>query len=319
VRTPVFADPGKFLVKAALEADYVNLIVVPGVTSIMTALVRSGFDIDQFLFAGFLDRDRSVRFDQIIKLRDEPRTVVLLETPYRLMPVLEAFKELMPERRAYIGCNLTMKFETHHYGTFEKLYYKFENMHFKGEFVIVFEKNFFMHQKGYRIVPSNAENDHRAYSADESKFRDRGERSYSKDSRGRSYSRGSSGGRPYSKDSGKGSYSKGSYSKGSGGKSYSKDSGRGSYSKDSGRGSYSKDSGRGSYSKDSGRGSYSKDSGRGSYSKGSSNKSYSKDSSKGSYSKESGGKSYNKSSEGRSYNKSSGKGKNNYSGNKRNF
>ena len=160
--TPVFADPGKMLVKAALQTDDVEMIVVPGVTSIMTALVRSGFDIEQFLYAGFLDRDRQVRFNEIKQLRDEPRTVVLLETPYRLMPVLEAFKHLMPERNAYIGCNLTMKFETHHYGSFEELYNKFKNMRFKGEFVIVFEGNRFMKQMGYRII-STSRQDKKTY------------------------------------------------------------------------------------------------------------------------------------------------------------
>ncbi len=218
--TPVFADPGKLLVKAALHSDAVEIVVVPGPTSIMTALVRSGFDIDQFLYAGFLDRDRSIRFEQIKQLRDEPRTVVLLETPYRLMPVLEAFKALMPERRCYIGCNLTMKYETHHYGTFEELYNKFDKMHFKGEFVIVFEQNDFMKRMGYKIV-SASNKDKPAYS------KDKGDRSYS-----RSYDR-----KPYPKGA-----ARGSYSKDSGKKSYSKDSEKKSYSKESGKKSYSKDS-----------------------------------------------------------------------------
>jgi len=252
--TPVFADPGKLLVKAALESDYVNLIVVPGVTSIMTALVRSGFDIDKFLFAGFLDRDRSVRFDQIKQLRDEPRTVALLETPYRLMPVLEAFKALMPERRAYIGCNLTMKFETHHYGTFEDLYRKFSNMHFKGEFVIVFEKNLFMEQRGFRIVAAGESAPDWSPRSKQSYSRDKDKGSYSRDRGGKSYS-GDRGKRQYSKGSGGRSYSGGkSYSKGSGGRSYSKDSGGKSYSKGSGEKSYSKGSGGSSYSKSSGKG-----------------------------------------------------------------
>jgi 16S rRNA C1402 (ribose-2'-O) methylase RsmI len=64
---------------------------------------------------------------------------VLLETPYRLVPLLEAAAQIMPNRRAYIGCNLTMPFETHHYGTFKELYNLFKNTKFKGEFVICFD------------------------------------------------------------------------------------------------------------------------------------------------------------------------------------
>jgi hypothetical protein len=69
----------------------------------------------------------------------EPRTTVLLETPYRLKQILEAAAKVMPDRKAYIGCNLTMSFEHHHYGTFSELHQAFTDTPFKGEFVIVFE------------------------------------------------------------------------------------------------------------------------------------------------------------------------------------
>lgn len=136
--TPVFADPGLDLLKKAL-ANNIDIQVVPGVSSIMTALVRSGFGINQFLYAGFLSRMRDERHLQLKYLSEVSSTVVLLETPYRIMPVLEAAASLMPDRKAYIGVNLTMAFETHHYGTFSELYEKFADTKFKGEFVIVFD------------------------------------------------------------------------------------------------------------------------------------------------------------------------------------
>lgn len=136
--TPLLADPGLALVQNALQSS-INVVVVPGPSSIITALVRSGFPINQFLFAGFLSRDKDERIAQLRRLSDETRTVVLLETPYRLKPVLEAAYKVMPKRNAYIGCNLTMPFETHHYGTFSELYNKFKDLNFKGEFVICFE------------------------------------------------------------------------------------------------------------------------------------------------------------------------------------
>jgi 16S rRNA (cytidine1402-2'-O)-methyltransferase len=136
--TPVFADPGFMLVKSAINAG-INVIVVPGVSSIMTALVRSTFDITQFIFAGFLSRDKDLRVAQLNHLKEEFRTIVLLETPYRLLPFLEAAASVMPDRLVYIGCNLTMPFESHHYGSFQKLLEKFSDNKFKGEFVIVFE------------------------------------------------------------------------------------------------------------------------------------------------------------------------------------
>lgn len=136
--TPVFADPGLLLVQTCLKKN-IPVKVIPGVSSLMTAIVRSGFPIDQFLFAGFLSRKKEERILQLRRLSNEKRTVVLLETPYRLVPLLEAAAQIMPDRRAYIGCNLTMPFETHHYGTFKELYNIFKNTKFKGEFVICFD------------------------------------------------------------------------------------------------------------------------------------------------------------------------------------
>lgn len=136
--TPVFADPGYFLVQTAIKKN-LNVVVVPGASSIMTAIVRSGFNIDQFIYAGFLSRKIDERIMQIKRLSQESRTVVIFETPYRLMPFLEAATSIMPDRNVYIGCNLTMPFETHHYGTFKEIHEKFAQMKFKGEFVVVID------------------------------------------------------------------------------------------------------------------------------------------------------------------------------------
>lgn len=138
--TPVFADPGLPLVQSCIKND-IPIKVIPGVTSLMTALVRSGFPLDQFLYAGFLSRKKEERILQLNRLSTEKRTVVLFETPYRLIPLLESAAEIMPDRQAYIGCNLTLPFETHHYGSFKELYEKLKNSKFKGEFVICFDSS----------------------------------------------------------------------------------------------------------------------------------------------------------------------------------
>jgi 16S rRNA (cytidine1402-2'-O)-methyltransferase len=136
--TPVFADPGFSLVKTALKKN-IEISVIPGASSLMAGIVRSGFAIKEFLFAGFLSRIKEERISQLKELSKERRTVALLETPYRLMPFLEAAKSVMPHRQVYIGCNLTMPYETHHYGTFTELYNKFSEKKFKGEFIVIFE------------------------------------------------------------------------------------------------------------------------------------------------------------------------------------
>ncbi len=136
--TPLLADPGAQLVRKAIEAG-IAVRAIPGVTSIMTALITSGLPMDSFVFAGFVSREPGERLQELKRLAQEPRTVALLETPYRLVPLLEAARQIMPQRRAYLGCNLTMDSETHHYGTVSELYTKFVVSRFKGEFVFCFE------------------------------------------------------------------------------------------------------------------------------------------------------------------------------------
>ncbi len=136
--TPLFADPGQHLVRGAIKAD-IAIEVIPGASSLMTALVRSGLDLSSFLYAGFLSRKYDERLDELKALSKERRTVVLLETPYRFSALLEAAANIMPNRSAYIGMNLSMPYETHHYGTFKELFEKFNDENVKAEFVVCFE------------------------------------------------------------------------------------------------------------------------------------------------------------------------------------
>lgn len=155
--TPVFADPGLSLVRNCIKKD-INVVVVPGASSIMVALVRSGFNIDQFVFAGFLNREPNKRIKELERLSKERRTVCLLETPYRLKPFLANAASVMPDRQCYIGFNLTMPYETHHYGTFKELNEKFKEDKIKAEFVVVFEglnKTVFTKDTKYRNYPKN--------------------------------------------------------------------------------------------------------------------------------------------------------------------
>ena len=91
--TPILADPGLLLVQECIK-NHIKIVPVPGATSIMSALVSSGFPINSFMFAGFMSRERTLRLKQIQELAKEPRTVVLLETPYRILPLLDAFVKI---------------------------------------------------------------------------------------------------------------------------------------------------------------------------------------------------------------------------------
>lgn len=138
--TPIFADPGIELLRAALTKE-IEITVIPGTSSIMTAMVRSGFDLKRFFYAGFLHRNSKERIKEIQDLSNFPYTIIVMDTPYRLKVLLEDFAKVMPSRKAYIGMNLTMQSETHHYGTFSELYKKFQSTRTRSEYVLVIEGN----------------------------------------------------------------------------------------------------------------------------------------------------------------------------------
>ncbi len=137
--TPVFSDPGQFLVRKAIEQK-IRVVPIPGASSLMPALTVSGFSIDQFLFYGWLSPKKDRRRAELRQLMQEKRTIVLMDTPYRLVPLLRDLAEAFgASRRLCIAFNLTMPDEQMFYGTAVELHKRFSDKEMKGEFVIVIE------------------------------------------------------------------------------------------------------------------------------------------------------------------------------------
>lgn len=137
--TPVFSDPGQLLVEKAIDAQ-LKIVPIPGATSLMPALISSGFSIDEFIFAGFLSPKRHRRIAELQQLRHERRTVVLMDTPYRLVPLLRDIRDVLgPSRRISLAFDLTMPSEEIFHGTAQSLFQRFSKEERKGEFVVVIE------------------------------------------------------------------------------------------------------------------------------------------------------------------------------------
>lgn len=135
--TPVFSDPGRLLVRRAAEND-VRVVPVPGASSLMPALTVSGFSIDQFLFYGWLSPKKERRRSELRQLMQERRTIVLMDTPYRLVPLLRDLAETFGDvRKVCLAFNLTMPDEQIFRGTAAELFRRFAAKEMKGEFVIV--------------------------------------------------------------------------------------------------------------------------------------------------------------------------------------
>ena len=137
--TPVFSDPGQLLVRKAIEQK-IRIVPIPGASSLLPALTVSGFSIDQFLFYGWLSPKKERRRAELKQLMQERRTIVLMDTPYRLVPLLRDLAETFADtRRICIAFNLTMPDEQMFYGTAAELYRQFASRDVKGEYVIVIE------------------------------------------------------------------------------------------------------------------------------------------------------------------------------------
>lgn len=134
--TPGISDPGFLLVRTCVEAG-IEVETLPGATALVPALVQSGFPCDRFAFEGFLPQKKG-RMKRLEALRDEERSVIFYESPYRVVKCLEQLIEVMgPERRVSVSRELTKKFEQTVRGTLEEVLTHFRTHEPKGEFVIV--------------------------------------------------------------------------------------------------------------------------------------------------------------------------------------
>ncbi len=136
--TPGISDPGFLLVRESMKA---GLLVecLPGATAFVPALVKSGFPTDRFVFEGFLPHKKG-RQTLIKKLADEERTIVLYESPHRLIKVLEQLiASFGPSRLVSVSRELTKIHEETVTATLEQALHHFSQKEVKGEIVIVID------------------------------------------------------------------------------------------------------------------------------------------------------------------------------------
>ncbi|MEZ4922286.1 MAG: 16S rRNA (cytidine(1402)-2'-O)-methyltransferase [Crocinitomicaceae bacterium] len=136
--TPAISDPGFLIVRACIQNE-IDVECLPGATAFVPALVNSGFPCEKFVYEGFLPHKKG-RQTRIQKITEEERTVVLYESPHRLLKALQQFNEAFgDERRVAVCREISKKFEETIIGTSNELIQHFESHPIKGEFVIVIE------------------------------------------------------------------------------------------------------------------------------------------------------------------------------------
>jgi 16S rRNA (cytidine1402-2'-O)-methyltransferase len=136
--TPGISDPG-FLLARACNENGIAMEVIPGATAFIPALLKSGFALHNFVFEGFLPLKKG-RQTKLQQLAAEDRTVVLYESPHKLLKTLEQLLEICgPEKRISASREITKKFEETVTGAIPMVLAHFRNQAPKGEFVLVLE------------------------------------------------------------------------------------------------------------------------------------------------------------------------------------
>lgn len=134
--TPAISDPGFFLVRACVEAD-IEVECLPGPTAFVPALVDSGLPNDRFCFEGFLPQKKG-RQTKLKELAEERRTMIVYESPFRLVKTLSQFSEVMgPQRRVSVSREISKVHEQTVRGTLEEVADYFKEHEPKGEIVII--------------------------------------------------------------------------------------------------------------------------------------------------------------------------------------
>ncbi|MFC1643966.1 16S rRNA (cytidine(1402)-2'-O)-methyltransferase [Candidatus Omnitrophota bacterium] len=135
--TPGISDPGSVLINGCIK-NGISLVAVPGPTALVAALVLSGRPTNKFVFEGFLSNKAGRRRKQLEGLKSEERTVIIYESPHRIVKFLTDFRDIFGDREVVLAREITKKFEE---VTRDKASCHLE--HFsknkpRGEFIVIF-------------------------------------------------------------------------------------------------------------------------------------------------------------------------------------
>lgn len=134
--TPGLSDPGARLIRECIKRE-LPFTIVPGASSILIALVGSGFSTNRFFFGGFLPVKSGQRERELHAAAARDETTIFFESPYRLSKTLKACIEIMPDRQLCVARELTKKFEEFRRGTAAELLAHYEAHPPKGEIVLM--------------------------------------------------------------------------------------------------------------------------------------------------------------------------------------
>jgi 16S rRNA (cytidine1402-2'-O)-methyltransferase len=137
--TPLISDPGETLVNKCIE-EKISVYSIPGASSVLGSIVISGIDSNKFTFLGFFPQVKKLKEAYLERILDANETIILYESPRRLLKLLKYFIDNIPNRKIAVVRELTKKNEEVVRGSPEFIYSKFYNRpNIKGEITLVIE------------------------------------------------------------------------------------------------------------------------------------------------------------------------------------
>jgi 16S rRNA (cytidine1402-2'-O)-methyltransferase len=135
--TPLFSDPGHLLVQLAIQ-NRIEVIPVPGTSSLLAALVGCGIDFENFYYYGWLSPKKDIRKMQLLDLKRRREVIILMDTPYRLRTLLEDVAKLWSKNVPIVlAYELTKPREKFYRGSCEEVLRIAVKENLKGEFVLI--------------------------------------------------------------------------------------------------------------------------------------------------------------------------------------
>lgn len=137
--TPGICDPGAEIVKKCVELG-INIIPIPGACAMISSLICSGIDTNEFIFIGFLPLNKKLRKNKLEEIQKSEKTIIFYEAPHKINNTLQDLKKILDdERNIVIAREITKIHEEFIRGTIDEVILKSENL--KGEMVLVIEGN----------------------------------------------------------------------------------------------------------------------------------------------------------------------------------
>jgi len=137
--TPLISDPGYKLVRAIIDAKYL-VVPIPGPSAAIAGLSGSGLPTDKFTFLGFLPKSRGKRTEILKEFGKSDATLVIYESPYRVVKLMEEIIATLGDREVCLACEITKLFEKFDRGRASDLLTRLASQKIRGEYTVLISK-----------------------------------------------------------------------------------------------------------------------------------------------------------------------------------